>query len=42
VEKLVVVGGVAAGTTAATKSRRCCPGAEITIYEKTPHVAYSA
>jgi NADPH-dependent 2,4-dienoyl-CoA reductase/sulfur reductase-like enzyme len=42
VERLIVVGGVAAGTTAATKSRRCCPDAQITVYDKTPYVAYSA
>jgi NADPH-dependent 2,4-dienoyl-CoA reductase/sulfur reductase-like enzyme len=41
-EKLVVIGGVAAGTTAATKARRCCPTAEITIYDQEEYIAYSA
>jgi NADPH-dependent 2,4-dienoyl-CoA reductase/sulfur reductase-like enzyme len=41
-DKLVIIGGVAAGTTAATKARRCCADAEITIYDESPYVAYSA
>lgn len=41
-DRLVVIGGVAAGTTAATKARRCCADAEITIYDESPYVAYSA
>ena len=41
-DRLVVIGGVAAGTTAATKARRCCADAGITIYDESPFVAYSA
>ena len=41
-ERLVVVGGVAAGTTAATKARRCCKDARITIFDEADHVSYSA
>lgn len=41
-DSLVVIGGVAAGTTAAARARRCCPDAEITIFEQGEHVAYSA
>lgn len=41
-ERLVVIGGVAAGTTAATHARRCCKDSEITVYEQGPYAAYSA
>jgi len=41
-EELVVIGGVAAGTTAATRARRCCPDARITVFEEGPYAAYSA
>ncbi len=41
-ERLVVIGGVTAGTTAAAHARRCCPDAEIVIYEQGEHVSYSA
>ena len=41
-ERLVVVGGVAAGTTAATRARRCCPDARITIFDEAEYVSYSA
>jgi NADPH-dependent 2,4-dienoyl-CoA reductase/sulfur reductase-like enzyme len=40
-DNLVVIGGVSAGTTAATRARRCCPDALITIYEQGEFVAYS-
>jgi NADPH-dependent 2,4-dienoyl-CoA reductase/sulfur reductase-like enzyme len=41
-DKLVVIGGVAAGTTAAARARRCCKDGEITVYEQGPYAAYSA
>lgn len=41
-EKIVIIGGVAAGTKAAAKSRRLKPDAIITIYTDDTHVAYSA
>jgi NADPH-dependent 2,4-dienoyl-CoA reductase/sulfur reductase-like enzyme len=40
-DKLIVVGGVAAGTSAATRARRCCPDASITVYEKGEFVSYA-
>ncbi|MHC1605675.1 MAG: FAD-dependent oxidoreductase [Candidatus Methanofastidiosia archaeon] len=41
-EKLVVVGGVAAGMSAASKARRMKPKMEITVFEKSGHVSYGA
>lgn len=41
-EKIVIIGGVAAGTKAAAKSRRLKPDAEINIYTDDTHVSYSA
>lgn len=41
-EKIVIIGGVAAGTKAAAKSRRLLPDAEINIYTDDTHVSYSA
>lgn len=40
--KLVVIGGVAAGMSAASKLRRMDPSAEIIVYEKGGHVSYGA
>ncbi len=40
-DKLVVVGGVAAGTTAAARARRCCPDGSITICEQEKFVSYA-
>lgn len=40
--KLVVIGGNAAGLTAAAKARRLNPELEITVFEKGPHVSYVA
>lgn len=40
-EKIVIIGGVAAGTKAAAKSRRLKPEAEINIYTEDTHVSYS-
>lgn len=41
-EKIVIIGGVAAGTKAAAKSRRLKPDAQIDIYTDDTHVSYSA
>lgn len=41
-ERLVVVGGVAAGLSAASRARRVNPSLEILVYEKGPDISYSA
>lgn len=41
-EKIVIIGGVAAGTKAAAKSRRLKPDNQIDIYTDDTHVSYSA
>ncbi len=40
--KLVVIGGVAAGMSAASKARRMDPDIEIVVYEKSGYVSYGA
>ncbi len=39
--KIVIVGGVAGGASAAAKARRCSEDAEIIMYEKGPEIAYA-
>lgn len=39
--RLVVVGGVAAGTKAASRARRVDPGAEIVVYQEEPEPSIS-
>ncbi len=39
--KILVIGGVAAGTSAAAKARRNNDKAEIIIYEKDKDISYS-
>lgn len=41
-EKLVVVGGDAAGMSAAAQAKRRRPELEIVVFERSPHVSYSA
>ena len=41
-ERLLVVGGVAAGLSAASRARRINPHLEIIVYEKGPDISYSA
>jgi len=41
-EKLIVVGGVAGGTAAASRARRVSPSLEIVHLEKGPHISYAA
>jgi CoA-dependent NAD(P)H sulfur oxidoreductase len=40
--KLVVIGGVAAGPTAAAKAKRSNPDIEITVFERSAHVSFGA
>lgn len=40
-QTIVIVGGVAAGASAAAKARRCSEDAEIIIYEKGPFISYA-
>lgn len=39
--KIVIVGGVAGGASAAAKARRCSEDAEIIMFEKGPDIAYA-
>lgn len=41
-EKIVVIGGVAAGPKAAAKAKRLKPDAQVDIYTEDTHVSYSA
>src|SRR4051812_2684097 len=40
-EKVVIIGGNAAGLTAAARAKRVDPRLEITVLEKLPHISYS-
>jgi len=42
IEKIIVVGGVAAGMSAASKARRNLPNCEIKVFEQSEHVSYGA
>lgn len=42
VERLVVVGGDAAGMSAAAQAKRRNPELEVVVFERSPHVSYSA
>ncbi|MBP6803248.1 MAG: FAD-dependent oxidoreductase, partial [Chloroflexi bacterium] len=41
-ERLIIIGGVAAGMSAAAKARRMNPALEIVVYEKSGHISYGA
>ncbi len=41
-QKLVVIGGVAAGMSAAARAKRFNPGLEVTVFERSGYVSYSA
>jgi NADPH-dependent 2,4-dienoyl-CoA reductase/sulfur reductase-like enzyme/rhodanese-related sulfurtransferase len=41
VKKLIIVGGVAGGASAAAKARRCSEEVEIIMYEKGPDISYA-
>lgn len=40
--RVVVIGGVAAGMSAASQARRRAPDADVIVFERGPHVSYSA
>ena len=40
--KVAVIGGVAAGMSAASKIKRMDPQAEVTVYEKGGYLSYGA
>lgn len=40
--KVIIIGGIAAGMSAAAKLKRSCPEAEVIIYEKSPHISFGA
>jgi protoporphyrinogen oxidase len=40
--KLVVIGGDAAGMSAASQAKRHCPELMITVFERSPHTSFSA
>ena len=39
--RVVIIGGVAGGATAASRLRRCCPEAEIEIYDQDEFISYA-
>jgi NADPH-dependent 2,4-dienoyl-CoA reductase/sulfur reductase-like enzyme len=41
-ERLVVIGGDAAGMSAATQAKRHRPELDIVVFERSPHTSYSA
>lgn len=41
-ERLIVIGGNAAGMSAASQARRQRPDLEIIAFEQSPHTSYSA
>jgi NADPH-dependent 2,4-dienoyl-CoA reductase/sulfur reductase-like enzyme len=41
-EKMIVIGGNAAGMSAASQVRRQRPDWEIVAFEETPHTSYSS
>jgi NADPH-dependent 2,4-dienoyl-CoA reductase/sulfur reductase-like enzyme/rhodanese-related sulfurtransferase len=41
IKRLIIVGGVAGGASAATRARRLCEDCEIIIFERGPHVSFA-
>jgi len=41
-DKFVIIGGDAAGMSAASRAKRSVPSMAVTVFEKTPDVSYSA
>ncbi len=41
-ERLIVIGGDAAGMSAASQARRRRPELEIIVFERSPHTSFSA
>ena len=42
VSRIVVIGGVAAGMSAASQAKRRSPGSDVVVLERGPHVSYGA
>lgn len=40
--KIIVIGGVAAGMSAAAQAKRCAGGNDVVVYEKGRHISYAA
>ena len=40
--RVIIIGGIAAGMSAAAKLRRVNPEAEVVIYEKAPYISFGA
>lgn len=40
--KVIIIGGIAAGMSAAAKLKRVCKDAEVIVYERTPHISFGA
>ncbi len=40
-KRIVIVGGVAGGASAAARARRLCEGSEIIVFERGPHVSFA-
>ena len=40
-KRVVIVGGVAGGASAAARARRLCERCEITVFERGPHVSFA-
>ena len=40
-KRLVIVGGVAGGASAAARARRLCEQCEITVFERGPHASFA-
>lgn len=40
--RVIIIGGIAAGMSAAAKLRRVSPEAEVVIYEKSPYISFGA
>ena len=41
-ERLIVIGGDAAGMSAASQAKRRLPGLDIVVFERSPHTSFSA
>jgi NADPH-dependent 2,4-dienoyl-CoA reductase/sulfur reductase-like enzyme len=41
-ERLVIIGGDAAGMSAAAQAKRIKPELEVIVFERGPHTSYSA
>ena len=41
-ERLIVIGGDAAGMSAASQAKRRRPNLEIVVFERSPHTSFSA